>query len=253
MSENGPLGTTVADCALLLSVMAAKPELAEVTRTGGPPLRIGVSVKAPLAGLTVDRDFIGATRGVADLLSVAGHQVISREFRYPITGGPAAMARWFAGAEMDARLLANRSGLEKRVARHTLIGRAVLATGGPRPSARTSWARAAERYFADVDVLVTPMLAQPALPAIAWSDRGWAANVVANVRYAAFAPAWNLAGWPAMALPAGIHPSGLPMSVQLIARPGGEGLLLKLGAEIEQLRPWPRVAPRYAPTEKPAG
>jgi amidase len=245
MSENGPLSTTVADAALLLSVMADRPELADVTFEGRANLRVGVSVKAPMAGLGVDRDFVAATRGIADLLATAGHRVSAREFGYPLTGGPAAMARWFAGTELDARLLADRSLLGKRTARHALIGRAVLATGGPRPSARTSWTRAAERYFEDFDVLLTPMLAQPALPAIGWHDRGWAANVVANVRYAPFAAPWNLAGWPAMAMPAGMHPSGVPMSVQLVAPPGGEGLLLKLGAEIEELRPWQRVASRY--------
>jgi amidase len=245
MSENGALSTTVADAALLLSVMADRPELADVDLDGRPDLRVGVSVKAPMAGLGVDRHFADATRSVADLLATAGHQVSAREFRYPLTGGPAAMARWFAGTELDARLLADRSLLGSRTARHALLGRAVLATGGPRPAARASLTRAAERYFEDFDVLLTPTLAQPALPALTWHDRGWAANVVANVRYAPFAAPWNLTGWPAMAVPAGIHPSGVPLSVQLVARPGGEGLLLKLAAEIEQLRPWQRVAPRY--------
>jgi amidase len=156
------------------------------------------------------------------------------------------MVRWFAGTEMDARLLADRSQLYKRTARHARLGRWVLATGGPRPAGRTSWQRAAERYFDDVDVLITPMLAQPALPATNWSERGWAANVVANVRYAPFAAPWNLAGWPAMAVPAGRHSSGVPLSVQLVGRPGSEGMLLKLAAEIESLHPWPRIAPGYA-------
>ncbi|HST82068.1 MAG TPA: amidase family protein, partial [Kineosporiaceae bacterium] len=67
MSENGPLSTTVADAALLLSVMANRPELADVAFEGRPNLRVGISVKAPMVGLGVDRDFVAATRGVADL------------------------------------------------------------------------------------------------------------------------------------------------------------------------------------------
>jgi amidase len=31
--------------------------------------------------------------------------------------------------------------------------------------------------------------------------------------------------------------------VQLVARPGGEGLLISLAAQLESLRPWPRTAP----------
>jgi amidase len=248
MAENGPLSTTVADSALLLSVLAGNPELAKVTLDERPTLRIGVSVKAPITGLPVDRNFTEVTRGIADLLATAGHRVTAREFRYPIKAGPAAMARWFAGAEMDARLLADRSVVDKRVARHALLGQGVLAMGGPRPAAVTSLRRTAERYFEDFDVLLTPMLAQPPLPAIAWSERGWAANMVANVRFAPFAAAWNLAGWPAMAVPAGVH-RGLPLSVQLVARPGGEGRLLTLAAEIERLRPWQPIAPRYIRAE----
>jgi amidase len=44
-------------------------------------------------------------------------------------------------------------------------------------------------------------------------------------------------------VPAGLHPNGTPLSVQLVARPGGESLLLAIAAQLEQLRPWPRTAP----------
>jgi amidase len=71
--------------------------------------------------------------------------------------------------------------------------------------------------------------------------------MAANVRYAPFSAPWNVAGFPAMSVPAGVHPVvGTPMSVQLVARPGREATLLSLAAAIERLRPWPRVAPAYA-------
>jgi amidase len=80
----------------------------------------------------------------------------------------------------------------------------------------------------------------------AWADRGWFTNVWSNAHYAPFAAPWNLAGWPAMAVPAGLAPNGMPLSVQLVARPGGEPMLLALAAQLEQLRPWQRVAPAFA-------
>jgi amidase len=65
-------------------------------------------------------------------------------------------------------------------------------------------------------------------------------------RWAPFAAAWNIAGFPAMSVPAGVHPTaGTPMSVQLVARPGREATLLSLAATIEKLRPWARTAPDY--------
>jgi amidase len=244
MAENGPLATTVADCALLLSVLADRPELA-VPDLDQPPLRVGVSVNPPLVGLRVDGHYADAARASGALLAAIGHQVVEATLRYPSAAGPAAMARWFAGVELDARELADRSRLETRVARHAQLGKAVLALGGPRPGGRQSWLRAVEKHFERVDVLITPMLAQPPLPATAWSARSWVANVASNARYAPFAAPWNLAGWPAMAVPAGISPSGLPLSVQLVTRPGGEASLLNLAAQLEQLRPWPRTAPGY--------
>jgi amidase len=57
--------------------------------------------------------------------------------------------------------------------------------------------------------------------------------------------AWNLAGYPAMTVPAGVGESGLPLAVQLVATPGKEALLLGLAAQLEQRRPWTRHAPSY--------
>lgn len=243
MAENGPLATTVADCALMLSVLAGRPELAEpAERTG---LRIGVSVRAPLVGLPVDRQFAAATQQAGQVLAGLGHRVESSEIHYPNLAGPAAMARWFAGAEQDAQLLADRSKLQRRTARQARLGRLVLATGGPRPAGRTKLRRAVDRYFTEHDVLITPTLAGTPPAAVAWSRRGWAANVLSNVRYAPFAAPWNLAGWPAMAVPAGLHTDGLPLSVQLVGRPGSEPVLLGLAAQLERLLPWPRTAPGY--------
>jgi len=68
------------------------------------------------------------------------------------------------------------------------------------------------------------------------------ANVFANVRYAPFAAPWNVAGWPAMTVPTGIGPDGLPRAAQLVGRPGSEATLLGLAAQLEQRRPWQRTA-----------
>ena len=44
----------------------------------------------------------------------------------------------------------------------------------------------------------------------------------------------------------GLDPRGLPLAVQLVSPPGGEGQLLALAAQLEELRPWPRTAQGYA-------
>ena len=49
---------------------------------------------------------------------------------------------------------------------------------------------------------------------------------------------WNHLGNPAMAVPAGFAADGMPLSVQVIGRPGDEATLLSLAAQIEAERPW---------------
>jgi amidase len=45
-----------------------------------------------------------------------------------------------------------------------------------------------------------------------------------------------------MSVPAGLDPRGLPLAVQLVAKPGSEAMLLAVAAQLEQARPWPRTA-----------
>jgi amidase len=47
-----------------------------------------------------------------------------------------------------------------------------------------------------------------------------------------------------MAVPAGFAADGMPLSVQIIGRPGDEATLLSLAAQIEAERPW---ADKYPP------
>jgi amidase len=241
MTENGALATTVEDVALMLSVLADRPGLATVA----PPaaLRIAVSTRVPLPGTPVDKRWAAATRETADLLRSAGHTVVEAHPAYSQALNRAEFARWTAGTELDARLLADRSRLGVSIRRHARVGRVAMAFGLPRESGRRKWQQRAERFFASYDVLVTPGLAQPPILARAWSQRGWLANVWGNARYAPFAAPWNVAGWPAMTVPAGLDPRGLPLAVQLVAKPGSEGQLLAVATQLEELRPWPRTAP----------
>ena len=89
---------------------------------------------------------------------------------------------------------------------------------------------------------MTPTLAAPPIPAEGWSRRSMLANGK-GAYYVPFTGVWNLAGYPAAAVPAGFHANGMPLSVQLVAPDGAEALLLAVARQLEQLRPWPRHAP----------
>jgi amidase len=107
-------------------------------------------------------------------------------------------------------------------------------------------------FFARHDVVLGPALAAPPGPASSWAQRGWWANYRGGARYtAAIAWPWNLAGWPSMTVPAGVHPTGTPLAVQLSSTAGSELLLLALAGRIQALRPWPRHAPSPAASDQP--
>lgn len=242
MSEHGPLATTVADAALMLSVLAGDPALAEPGDPGR--LRIAVSTQAPAPLTPVAGPWRDAARRTAGLLREAGHEVAERTPHYsPTLLTTTGLALWTTGTAEEADLLADPHGLEKRNRRHAAIGRALARRGHPRPAKREAWRSRAEAFFADTDVLLTPALAQPPVPAHLWSGRGWLQSVVANARYAPLAAPWNIIGWPAMTVPAGLDPDGRPVAVQLVGRPGTEATLLALAAQVEALQPWPRTAP----------
>lgn len=245
MSENGPLTTTVADAALMLSVMASRPELATVTEPA-KPLRIAVGVGEPSFLVKTDPEFTRGLRETAAALRAAGHEVTDVTVPYPSNPLP-LLVRWFVGTENDAAGLDYRA-LEPRIRTHARLGALSRRLGllGQKPVDRIR--KDIERLFDDYDVLLTPTLATPALAAIQWHKKSWFANIAANIRYAPYPSLWNLLGWPAASVPAGWHATAeVPLAVQLIAAPRedaqGEALLLSLSLQLERLRPWTRTAP----------
>jgi amidase len=249
MSENGALATTAEDAALLLSVMAGDPALAQIAPLD-ERLHVAVSFRAPVAGVAVDPAWAAAADRLGSMLRGAGHDVRNAE---PVSatdavGNAAAiagLARWFAGTAADADEL-DTARLEPRVRRHAMLGRWVRRTPLMDERLRESWIRHADEFLSEYDVLVTPALAQPPIHARRWFSGGWASTMLANIRYAPFAAPWNVAGMPGIVIPMGVHPqAGTPVAAQVVARRGRESLLLSIAAWVQRERPWRRTAPGF--------
>jgi amidase len=244
MAENGTLATTVVDAALMLSVMADDPALAEV-REPDRPLRIAASTRAPLAGIRPDLDHARAVVRTVRLLAGAGHRVDRADPPYPANPLP-LLARWVGGTSLDAEGL-DRSQLDRAVRFHASLGDLVRSRGLVEDRDRDTFRANLADYFTGHDVLITPTLAAPPIAAVRWGKRSWPRVFAANARYAPYAAPWNFAGYPAISVPAGVHPrTGTPLAVQLVAPDGGEQLLLGVAALLERLAPWLPVAPAYA-------
>ncbi|MFE1835080.1 amidase [Streptomyces sviceus] len=238
MSENGPLATTVEDTRLLLSVIAGT----EFARGDTPAtLDVAVSLRSPLAGVTISAPYTKAVREAAGLLIKAGHQVRRADPPYPLSLGVTSLATWTAGTSVDAQGLDPRL-LARRTRVHAAIGRRFVKSVRE-GRARRELRERLEPFFAEHDVLLLPALARRSPKAEAWHERGWLRNVLVNTNYSPLTPPWNLTGWPAMSVPLGTLPSGAPTAVQLVARPGSEAVLLEVAEELERRQPWRRTAP----------
>jgi amidase len=249
MAENGALTTTVADLALATAVLAGT-DPAEPLSSAAPagPLRVAVSTLSPVPGVRVDAAGRAAVDAVLAELRASGATVVRKTPLMTPAGALGTFARWFAGAADDAAALGlDRARMEPRSRVHTGIGVAMRRAGLVRPGARAAFRTRMARFFADVDVLVTPVVSGPPLAARPWHERGFLANITANTRWAPWAAAWNYAGLPALVLPAGPGRDGLPTAVQIVGPAGSERRLLWLAGELERRLPWRRHAPVFDP------
>lgn len=243
--ESGVLATSVDDAALALSVLAARPDLADVD----PParLRIGLAVDPPSGLMRVDRHWTAAARRAASVAAAAGHLVEPTALPY---GNAlfAASLRWLALGARDAPELPEPDQLSRRARRRLALGRTVHRLRLARPAQIDRVEARLLEFFERYDVVITPTLAAPPPTARAWHFRNRPATLLAGARFAPFTPMWNLVGWPAASVPMGMHPrSGTPVAAQLAGPPGSESTLLRLSAQLEARHPWRRTAPAAPP------
>jgi len=240
--ENGVLTTTVADAALGFSVLAGR---APVKLVEPGKLRVGVSVRSPVAGVKPDEPNRSAVSAAAKLLVGLGHDTVGAEPTYPTKLGLIATATWFAAAyrEADAQGL-DLKALQPRTRRHIKLGKVMWNRGYVRQEQRDAWREQSIKFFADrqIDVLLMPALAATPPPAGGHATGSWRRNMLTNMRYAPYGAPWNLAGLPAIVVPVGTRPDGLPLAVQLVGPPESELLLLSIAGQFEMANPWQRHA-----------
>lgn len=91
------------------------------------------------------------------------------------------------------------------------------------------WRSEMLRFFRDHDVILCPVCAAPAMP------HGQAAAPAAFPQFS-YTFTYNLTGWPGAVVRAGTSPEGLPIGVQIVARPGREDVALAVAGFVERSR-----------------
>jgi amidase len=108
--------------------------------------------------------------------------------------------------------------------------------------------RVVGRFFTRYDVLLTPTMCEPPykLGVLSMSGNDPQTYLQALLGTIAFTSLFNTAGNPAMSVPLHWSANGLPVGVQFAAAFGDDATLLRLGSQLEAVRPWAdRRPPRH--------
>jgi amidase len=257
----GPLARTVADAAMFLDALTAGVPYPFTLRapcwSGGALL--GAAVRGEgrfqLAVMTTSPwddvyDVVLAAEASAALdlavreLDAIGHGMEGLALEPDATYATAFRTIWQAGAASIPAEGADLDKLEPLTRWLVERGRQLSARQlSEALLALSNYERSIIRQFRHVDAVLTPALAQTPRP-VGWYDsENPERNFAQQVQYTPFTSFVNVAGLPAITLPVHVSDAGLPMGVQLIGRPGGEHVLLSIGAQLERRLGWQRRHP----------
>jgi amidase len=250
LSVQGPLARTVADAAAYLDAtagpepgdpyVAPPPERPFLDEVGAPPgrLRVALVLEPPTHG-RVDPACAAAARDAAALLAELGHDI--EEVSIPWQSGD--LAELFAIVWQTIPTLyavPDRSQLEPLNAEFAARANATSSADYVRAYVQLQrYGRRVAAFVAGYDLVLTPTLALPPVP-VGWvrePEDAWEQYARA-IEFTPFTPPVNVAGLPAASAPFSWTDDDLPIGVQLIASSGGEPVLLRVAAQIEEARPW---------------
>jgi aspartyl-tRNA(Asn)/glutamyl-tRNA(Gln) amidotransferase subunit A len=257
-SHNGPMTRTVADAALMLSVMAG-PDEWDRSSLPGPiddyvgKLRAGVrglrvAFSPNLDTLRVDPDVATVVRDAVKTFETLGcavdevktgfadsHDMIRMMWNAHEAGNYAQyLPKW--RDRMDPGLVASiEDGLRYSVVDYIdMRGKKLAYWDSVRP------------LFETYDLLLTPSLSVPAFECGRINPASWPqpSNLWDWMAWASFSYPFNFTGQPAATVPAGFTATGLPVGLQIVGRRFADLTVLQASAAFEEARPWANRRPQ---------
>ncbi len=271
----GPLTKTVEDCAILMNILAGHDER-DSTSVDLPVPDYTLSLKRGVKGLKIglpkeyfvkgmDPEVEQAVREAAKVYQKLG--ATTQEVGLPHTPHSIAVYYIVAVAEASSNLgrydgvqygfraqngnlrdmyFETRDlGFGAEAKRRILLGTFVLSAGYHEAyyrkgqKVRTLIREDFEKVFKEVDLLLTPVSPTPPFK-LGEKMTDPLTMYLSDI----FTISVNLAGVPAMALPSGFTKSGLPIGMQLIARPFAEEAIFQAAYAYEQETQWFKRKPK---------
>jgi len=248
MDHIGPLTRSVKDAALLLNILAGidprdpvsvdRPEedFLDGIEEGVAGWKIALGVGEDIE--SSEPEVLDAFRAAAEVFLGANViEVVPPDLREAaVANGKMVIAD--AAAFHRERLNQNPGGFGPDVRERLKAGRAITSTEySLARRVQTQMKHAYAWFFEKFDVLLLPTTAVTAPP-------------IENMDSAAFAPKltrftapFNLTGLPALSLPCGFSPDGLPVGLQIVGRSWHEKKVLQAGFAYEQATDWGKRRP----------
>ena len=261
-SVEGPMARTVADAALMLSVMAGADDRSpisydvdtrELVRAVKLPSLKGwrVAWTADLGGLVIVDDEVRAVfERAVQVFASGGAQV---EPACPDLGDVPEIVRLTRGFLMVARhadkLAEHRAVLQAGLVENTEQGLALsareIAAG---ELLRTRQWRRVREFMSERDLLLTPTTATPPFPIEQPHVTEVNGRPVGKAMQRSFLTyAFSVMGLPAISIPCGFTRSGLPVGLQIVGKRRADATVLRAAAAFEAAHPWARAIPPVVP------
>jgi amidase len=249
-SVGGPMARNVGDLALLLSVMAG-PDARAPQALGDPGVTFAPPLAGSLAGLRValsvdlggafevEHDVAAVVEGSAPVFASAGASVAHAHPDLAEADDTFRTLRaWHLQAKLGARLAEHPTSFKQSLADNIRLGSGLSGADVARAyTQRTTLSERMREFFTSHDVLVLPVSQVPPFPAdqeFPTSINGRPMETYLDWMRAAYFI--TVTGCPAISVPAGTTPSGLPVGIQIVAPHGADRFLLEVAAAFEAAR-----------------
>jgi amidase len=260
--QDGVLSRTVAETAELLDILAgyelgdaawapapSEPFAAQAQRTPGRA-RIALTTASPVPDAEVDPVCAKAAHDAAELLASLGHEIIEADPPWqdpslidtfttvfaPMLASQCTFLELVNGRQATAEDMEPLSWALFEVAAGITAAQADFST-----TILQAVGRQLVTWMAGYDFVITPSLAEAPLEHGVVDPRSSdpLADFARSSRFTPFLAGMNISGSPAISLPL-YHRDDLdlPVGVQIIGQPAGEGELLALAAQLEAALPW---------------
>jgi amidase len=266
LATDGVLTRTVADTATILDVLAGyepgdatwatPPPEPFAAAAGRPPgtLRIAATTLPPVPDAVVDPACADAVAEASELLRSLGHTVEEVDPPWRVEGVTELFGAVFsthiglsvaysgavAGREPTADDMEPMSW-----AIYSMVSKLNAIEGLAATARLQAFTRQLVAFLEPYDALLTPSLAERPLP-LGTLDTAAPDPMSTFTRsglFTPFTPVLNASGQPGISLPLYQGEDALPLGVQLVGRPAGEGTLLALASQLEAALPWAERRP----------